>query len=413
MSLLDVCLGTANAPQRVDADLLRIGQRVDEQLRLIKDEYERIRKDIIATADRKIREVIDVSKVIVGSFQRIAREETANISRTTQSVRDSLYSQARMQADESQINLNLLGYGYLVEQLQRRLQLNEQGGSNAGQFPSSSNALQLPRPPVPGINLGLGTGNGATTNELETTSGASVNGNARDDERFDQRLRDSGGETFTLPRTNATDAPYTLRLHDGTDIPLFVSPIASVSGSIALLAAEPLVRPGGNRNGTQSNTTGENFPFVVGESVAVGDAAAIPSSALQTSQASRPEKCNGSNITLSFPDFLATIGLTINELCNVSPSELGSIVDNYAREREDAAKQESARTNPVGIEQPGAFRYQQREQPWYRDMITWGGEQAQLFANSATEKDFIENVIKLQKTPDEPLVKDELLAMPE
>lgn len=45
--------------------------------------------------------------------------------------------------------------------------------------------------------------------------------------------------------------------------------------------------------------------------------------------------------------------------------------------------------NPVGIEQPGAYKFQQRQQPWFREMVDWYGQSIIDFHNSPTMKDYL------------------------
>lgn len=44
--------------------------------------------------------------------------------------------------------------------------------------------------------------------------------------------------------------------------------------------------------------------------------------------------------------------------------------------------------NPVGIEQPMAFRWQQRSQPWFRDAYNWADQDFKDFTNSQTYADY-------------------------
>lgn len=46
--------------------------------------------------------------------------------------------------------------------------------------------------------------------------------------------------------------------------------------------------------------------------------------------------------------------------------------------------------NPVGIEQPEAYRFQQRQQPWFRDMVNWAGQHVVDYVNSQTSQEYFD-----------------------
>ena len=61
-------------------------------------------------------------------------------------------------------------------------------------------------------------------------------------------------------------------------------------------------------------------------------------------------------------------------------------------------------SNPVNIEQPEAFRFQQRGQPWFRQAIDWAGKDFTDYQNSSTFKEYFDGVFSnMQKEwiPDE------------
>jgi hypothetical protein len=49
-------------------------------------------------------------------------------------------------------------------------------------------------------------------------------------------------------------------------------------------------------------------------------------------------------------------------------------------------------SDPVGIEQPEAFRWQQRMQPWFRDAVDWMDESKRIVINSASYNDAIKQL---------------------
>lgn len=57
--------------------------------------------------------------------------------------------------------------------------------------------------------------------------------------------------------------------------------------------------------------------------------------------------------------------------------------------------------NPVGIEQPQAFRFQQRQSPWFREAINWSGQNNIDFYNSPTQDDYLDEGIRLRRSRNE------------
>ena len=47
-------------------------------------------------------------------------------------------------------------------------------------------------------------------------------------------------------------------------------------------------------------------------------------------------------------------------------------------------------SDPVGIEQPEAFRFQQRMQPWFRDAIDWMDQSKRDLINATTAQEYID-----------------------
>lgn len=389
MSLLDLCTGSAPIQTQKDSDIIAIAKRSDEQLDAIRREARRIQEDISATANSKLDAVKKYTDEIFRAIRAFGDSVLARTIRQSRAVSDSLSLRTNIEQQEVLLRLQMLGVQPLLQAIPESRP--QQPGAGYGQTWLGDTGSTVPsnRGANEPDSRTVGSGIGGTTNEVGETSGANVKLQARAAAVPASGIRTgSSGQSEAFADLPKDDTLY-VRKRDGTFVPVALANRPYPSGMVDIPIDKPI------RNIYDTPLGRETPPTISQEEFQERLVGTTPDTLLTVSGQGNGEPVGQGIVggcsppVPSFAEWLEQAGIDISQVCELTPDAIEQAAERYAQERENRAGETISRTNPVGIEQPGAFRFQQRLQPWYRDMIEWSGELSRMFANSSSEAQFI------------------------
>lgn len=406
----DLCGPTAATS---DPELVKCGIRCDEEIA----EIRKFTADILLQMSQQTTAIIASTQSVVAAFQAEIRQwitqQIALQNQVLVSVRDSLSAQTAIAFNELVLQLQFMGL-----QISNPYDITTNattGGTNVTVQNNSGTGYSLPSGGA--ASSGSLQTNGATTNEIgvtadqssgsvafggtgQATASGTVNGGlAGGTGGNGQGLGTAGtvpgngpvGVYPYLPNPNLQSGGQPVAAIPGG---ITTGPVAAISGSnveTGLLATGPVVNSAALS--TAEAKTGQVSPQSLANAVAGAANAILQAAGNTIVSGSSTLFGSGASVTsmVSLPQFLATVGITSEQLCQLPAQQQQQVLNGYGQVIQGITEQQAARSNAVALTQGEAFRFQQRQQPWFREAITWSGDWLKAYMASVSFAELAED----------------------